>query len=40
VPKHAGTHPSVSDALAHVIERQYREHPRWNYKRTCPLDRT
>jgi transposase InsO family protein len=32
VPKHAGTHPSVSLALAAALERQYRDHPRWNYK--------
>lgn len=32
VPKHAGTHPSVSAALACTIEKQYREHPRWSYR--------
>jgi putative transposase len=32
VPKHAGTHPSVSEALASAIEKQYREHPRWSYR--------
>jgi transposase InsO family protein len=29
VPSHAGTHPSVSPALADAILRQYKEHPRW-----------
>ena len=32
VHSHAGTHPSVSAALARAIERQYREHPRWSYQ--------
>jgi len=32
VPKHAGTHPAVSPALAEAIRRQYREHPRWSYQ--------
>jgi putative transposase len=32
VPKHAGTHPSVSATLAAAIEQQYREHPRWSYQ--------
>jgi len=32
VPKHAGTHPSVSAGLAAALIEQYREHPRWNYK--------
>jgi putative transposase len=32
VPKHAGTHPSVSAPLAAALERQYREHPRWTYQ--------
>lgn len=32
VPKHAGTHPSVSEALACAIEKQYREHPGWSYQ--------
>jgi hypothetical protein len=32
VPKHAGTHPSVSAGLAAALVQQYREHPRWNYK--------
>src|SRR5438093_10460637 len=30
VPKHAGTHPSVSDAAASEIKRLRREHPRWS----------
>jgi transposase InsO family protein len=30
VPKHAGTHPSVSEALAHEIRRLRRDHPRWS----------
>lgn len=32
IPKHAGTHPSVSVELAEAITRQYREHPRWSYQ--------
>ena len=32
VPKHAGTHPSVSAALAKAIDKQYAEHPRWSYQ--------
>ncbi len=28
----AGTHPSVSEALAEVIRAQHREHPNWTYK--------
>ncbi len=32
VPKHTGTHPSVSGALAAAIARQYGEHPRWSYQ--------
>lgn len=32
VPKHAGTHPAVSPALAEAVRRQYREHPRWSYQ--------
>jgi putative transposase len=31
VPKHAGTHPSVSPELAAALELQYRNHPRWSY---------
>ena len=32
VPKHAGTHPSVSEALAKAIAKQYDEHRSWSYK--------
>jgi putative transposase len=32
VPKHAGTHKSVSAALCAAIEKQHQEHPRWSYK--------
>lgn len=32
VPKHAGTHPSVSDAVAAEIRRLRSEHPRWSFK--------
>ena len=32
VPKHAGTHPSVSTALASALAKQYREHPGWSYR--------
>jgi putative transposase len=32
VPKHAGTHPSVSVALAQAIDTQYHDHPGWTYK--------
>ena len=32
VPKHAGTHPSVSLALAKAIETQYGEHRGWSYQ--------
>ena len=32
VPKHAGTHRSVSPALRAQIQRQYHEHPRWSYQ--------
>jgi putative transposase len=32
VPKHAGTHPSVSDAVAAEIRALRRDHPRWSYK--------
>lgn len=31
VPKHAGTHPSISERLATVIAEQYRDHPSWTY---------
>lgn len=32
VPSHAGTHPSVSDALREAIARQHRDHPRWSFQ--------
>ncbi len=32
VPKHAGTHPSVSPELAAATDKQYREHRRWSYQ--------
>lgn len=32
VPSHAGTHPSISPALATAIRAQHREHPRWTYQ--------
>ncbi|HTZ86061.1 MAG TPA: DDE-type integrase/transposase/recombinase [Solirubrobacteraceae bacterium] len=32
VPSHAGTHPSISLALAEAVVRQYREHPRWTFQ--------
>jgi putative transposase len=32
VPKHAGTHPSMSAGLANALTQQYREHPRWSYQ--------
>jgi putative transposase len=32
VPKHAGTHPSVSLAFAAALTQQYRDHPRWSYQ--------
>ncbi len=32
VHRHAGTHPSVSVALAEAIERQHRAHPRWSFQ--------
>jgi transposase InsO family protein len=32
VPKHAGTHPSVSEALAKAIEKQYDDHRSWSYQ--------
>jgi putative transposase len=31
VPKHAGTHPSVSAGLAAALLQQYRDHPTWSY---------
>jgi putative transposase len=32
VPQHAGSHPSVSDAVAAEIARLRRDHPRWSYR--------
>ncbi|HET9622732.1 MAG TPA: IS481 family transposase [Kofleriaceae bacterium] len=32
VPKHAGMHPSVPEAVAEEIRRLRRDHPRWSYK--------
>jgi putative transposase len=32
VPSHAGTHPSISTALAEAIAQQHRDHPRWNFR--------
>lgn len=32
VPKHAGTHRAISEALGQAIEHQYRQHPRWSYQ--------
>jgi transposase InsO family protein len=32
VPKHAGTHPSVSDAVAEAIRTLRKQHPRWSYQ--------
>jgi putative transposase len=32
VPRHAGTHPSITKELAEAIARQYQEHPTWNYQ--------
>jgi putative transposase len=32
VPKHAGTHPSVSEPLAKAIAQQYDEHRSWSYQ--------
>jgi len=32
VPKHAGSHPSVPEAVAEEIQRLRRDHPRWSYK--------
>jgi putative transposase len=32
VAKHAGTHPSVTDALAKAIDKQYAEHRGWSYQ--------
>jgi transposase InsO family protein len=32
VPKHAGTHPSMSASLMAALECQYRQHPGWSYQ--------
>jgi len=32
VPKHAGTHPSISEALTKEIKKQYDDHRGWSYK--------
>jgi transposase InsO family protein len=32
VPSHAGTHPSLSAAVAEAIQRQHRDHPRWTFQ--------
>jgi transposase InsO family protein len=32
VPSHAGTHPSISPALAEAIGQQHRDHPRWTWQ--------
>lgn len=32
IPKHAGTHRSISAALGEAIAKQHREHPRWSFK--------
>ena len=32
VPSHAGTHPSLSPAVAEAIKRQHRDHPRWSFQ--------
>lgn len=32
VPSHAGTHPTISPALAAALALQHDEHPRWSYK--------
>ena len=32
VPSHAGTHPSVSTAIAEALRALRREHPRWSYQ--------
>jgi len=32
VPSHAGTFPSVPDALGEAIRRQHRQHPRWTFQ--------
>ena len=32
IPKHAGTHLSITSAVAAAIEQQYRDHPRWTWQ--------
>lgn len=32
VPKHAGTHPSVTPALAAALGKQHTDHPTWSYQ--------
>jgi hypothetical protein len=32
IPKHAGTHPSITPAVAEAIEKQYHDHPRWTWQ--------
>ena len=32
VPRHAGTHPSISTAVEEVLRTLRREHPRWSYQ--------
>jgi len=32
VPKHAGTHPSITDEVAAEIQTLRKQHPRWSYK--------
>jgi putative transposase len=32
VPAHAGTHPSLSPAVAQALARQHHEHPRWSFQ--------
>lgn len=32
VPRHAGTHPAVTDTLADAIARQHAAHPRWTFR--------
>jgi len=32
VPKHAGTHPSVTVEVAEVIRTLRKQHPRWSYR--------
>ena len=32
VPSHAGTHPSLSPAVAEALAKQHRDHPRWSFQ--------